>query len=98
MAVMSTTSPTPALATPLANRGVRRDGAVEGRPLRGGPRGRSRRARRRGRRRGRGDREARFVVPGEGRGPAEQREHPAPAGGEELLDELVDGGHQQVDV
>jgi len=36
------------------------------------------------------------VVHGECRGPAEEREHPAPAGGEELLDDLVHGRDDQV--
>src|SRR5690242_16804698 len=97
MAFMSATSPTSALAAPLANRCVRRGGPLDGGLLRGGSRGRSRRARGGGSRRGHGDREARFVAPGKARGPAEQREHPAEAGGEELLDHLVQRRDDQVD-
>src|SRR5512141_2453934 len=98
MALMSATSPASALAAPLANRGVRRGGPLDGGLLRGGgSRGRSRRARWGGGRRGHGDREARFVVPGEAGRPAEQREHPAEAGGQELLRDLVDRRDDQVD-
>src|SRR6266516_6376738 len=94
----SATSPTPALATALLDRRASRRRAIDGRPFRFGPRGRSRRARLGSRRRGRGDREARFMVPGEPRGPTKEREQRAEADDEVLLGDPEQRRDDVVDV